>query len=279
MVGQEAANPLFSDADLDFIAGEAAPDASDREELKRRLAEDEEFRKTLIGDEKVLQRVLADEEAFLHLSPALYFEILLRNAARDMEASTHTMERTGRQNIPVFDTDEVIGLLGQPRVLDYLAHMLASFTRIQSYVIPVRVRRGVRRRVRYNDMDIDSLKRFATATDGEQRFGLYKRIADVCLYVTGVFPDYVLRDYRYPASGQVRPRTSGRVRRSIEEYEEEGRRFYRLAEEHPVARTLNLSDTFGLLRRHFIAARKPLSFIASNYLHSRKSQLFGAPVQ
>ncbi len=279
MAGPEAANPLISDTDLDFITGEAAPDAPDREELKRQLAEDGEFRTTLIGDEKVLQRVLADDEAFLYLSPALYFEILLRNAARDMEASTHTMERAGRQNIPVFDTDEVVGLLGQPQVLDYLAHMLASFTRIHSYVIPVRVRRGIRRRVRYNDMDIDSLKRFAAAAEGEQLFGLYKRIADVCLYVTGVFPDYALRDYRYPASGQVRPQTTGRVRRSIEEYEEEGRRFYRLAEEHPVAHSLNLSDTFGLLRRHFIAARKPLSFIASNYLHSRKSQLFGAPVQ
>jgi hypothetical protein len=128
-------------------------------------------------------------------------------------------------------------------------------------------------------MDIDSLKRFAAEAEGEQLFGLYKRIADVCLYVTGVFPDYVLRDHRYAASGQLRPRISGRVRRSIEEYEEEGRRYYRLAEAHPVARTLDLSDTFGLLRRHFIAARKPLSFIASNYLHSRKSQLFGAPVQ
>ncbi|MCH7705714.1 MAG: hypothetical protein IIB33_01540 [Chloroflexi bacterium] len=279
MAGPEAANPLLSDTDLDFIAGGAAPDAPGREALKRRLAEDEEFRQTVIGDEKVLQRVLTDEEAFLHLSPALYFEILLRNAARNMEASTHTMERAGRQNIPVFDTDEVVGLLSQPQVLDYLAHMLASFTRIQSYVIPVRVRRGVRRRVRYNDMDIDSLKRFAAVADGEQRFGLYKRIADVCLYVTGVFPDYALRDHRYAASGQVRPRTSGRVRRSIEDYEEEGRRFYLLAEEHPVARSLNLSNTFRLLRHHFIAARKPLSFIASNYLHSRKSQLFGAPVQ
>lgn len=279
MAGPEAANPLISDTDLDFIVGKPTPDAPDREALKRRLAEDNEFRTALIGDKKVLQRVLDDEEAFLHLSPALYFEILLRNAARDMEASTHTMERTGRQNIPIFDTAEVVGLLGQPQVLDYLAHMLASFTRIQSYVMPVRVRRGVRRRVRYNDMDIDSLKRFAAVADDEQRFGLYKRIADVCLYVTGVFPDYAVRDYRYAASGQVRPRTSGRVRRSIEDYEEEGRRFYLLAEEHPVARSLNLSNTFRLLRHHFIAARKPLTFIASNYLHSRKSQLFGAPVQ
>ena len=278
MATPERADQLFSDSDLAFIAGESARDAPGREGLNRRLAEDEEFRKELIGDEKLLQRVVTDEEAFLHLSPALYFEILLRNAARDMEALTHTMERAGRQNIPIFDTDEVLGLLRQPQVLAYLAQMLASFTRIQSYVIPVRVRRGVRRRVRYNDMDIDSLKRFAAVADGEQRFGLYKRIADVCLYVTGVFPDYAMRDHLYAASGRVRPRTSGRVRRSIEEYEEEGRLFYRLAEEHPVARSLNLSNTFGLLRHHFIAARKPLSFIASNYLHSRKRQLFGAPV-
>ena len=141
--------------------------------------------------------------------------------------------------------------------------------------MPVRVRKGIRRRIRNNDMDIDSLMRFCATADEEQRLGFYKRIADVCLFISGVFPDYTFSDYRYPASGQVRPQLSGRLRRNPEDYEREGRKFYGLAEEHPAARTLQLSDVFGILRQQFTSARKPLSFIAANYLHSRKHHLFG----
>ena len=77
-----------------------------------------------------------------------------------------------------------------PGVPEYLAAMLASFTRVESYVRPVRVRRGVWRKVRYNDMDVDSLLRFCAEADEQQRLRFYKRIADVCLFVTGIFRDY-----------------------------------------------------------------------------------------
>ena len=55
--------------------------------------------------------------------------------------------------------------------------------------------------------------------------------------------------------------------------------FYRLAEEHATARALELSEVFGLLRQQFVSARKPLSFIATRYLHSRKHHLFGVQTQ
>ena len=61
-----------------------------------------------------------------------------------------------------------------------------------------------------------------------------------------------------------------RARRTIEDYETEGRRFYRLAEEHPAARLMDLTDIFALLRENFTSARKPLAFIASRYLHSKR---------
>ena len=95
--------------------------------------------------------------------------------------------------------------------------MLASFTRVESYVRPVRVRRGVWRKVRYNDMDVDSLLRFCAEADERQRLRFYKRIADVCLFVTGIF-----RDYASSAGGVV---GAGRGRRTLEDYETEGRRF------------------------------------------------------
>ncbi len=166
--------------------------------------------------------------------------------------------------------------MSRSAVLDYLSKMLASFTRIQSSVTSVRVRRGIRRRVRHNDMDIDSLVRLCADADEPRRYQLYKRIADVCLFMSGVFPDHTYMDYNYASTGETRPTSMLGTRRSIEDYEREGRRFYGLAEEHPAARALELTDVFGLLREHFNSARKPLTFMATQYLHSSGHHLFGA---
>ena len=52
------------------------------------------------------------------------------------------MERRQRQKVLLFDTDQVIQLLEQRSVRDYLATMLASFTRVESVTVGVRVREG-----------------------------------------------------------------------------------------------------------------------------------------
>ena len=228
MAGSTQEGFRFSDADLDFVVGAAAPEAADKERLKRLVREDERFRESLVGDERVYQKLAGDDEVFVKISPPLYFEVLLRRALNDMRVATHTVERAGRQSIPVFDTPDVVEFLGRPGVVDYLAHMLASFTRIQSHVGLVRMRGGVRRRLRYNDMDIDSLVRLCATADENHRLSLYKRIADVCLFVSGIFPDYTLFDPRRPGTDRPASRSVGRLRRSLEDYESEGRRFYGL---------------------------------------------------
>ena len=268
--------PHFTEADLDFVINEAAPEATDKKRLMALVEVDEEFRSALIGDERLVERILTDEEAFLKISSALYFEILLRRALKELEAATHTVERSGRQSIPVFDSGEVVDLLARPEVLYYLAQMLASFTRIHSHVVSVRVRKGVRRRVRYNDMDIDSLIRLCATADEERRFDLYKRIADVCLFITGLFPDSTYSERRHRTAGQPRPSSARRGRRSLEEYEEAGRWFYGQAQQHPRAKILQLSEVFVLLRERFSSARKPLTYIATHYLHSRRHHPFGS---
>ena len=276
MMESKIGEPVFTEADLEFVVSEAAPGARNKQRLKQLVLNDEDFRKALVGDDKVFQRLMADEEVFVNISPALYFEILLLKAFKELEVATHTVEKVGNQSIPVFDTPEVAQVLARSEVLRYLAQMLASFTRIRSYVISVRVRKGIRRRIRYNDMDIDSLLHFCASVDEDQRFSFYKRIADVCLFVSSILPEHAPSRYNYPASSQIRPMRMSRLGRSLEDYEEEGRRFYGLVEEHPTARILKLSEVFGLLREHFNAARKPLNFIAAHYLHLRKHQLFGS---
>ncbi len=277
MLNPDTRWPNFTDKDLDFVVENAAPGAQNADALKQLVRSDPEFRAAMVGDKNLLDRVMSDEEIFLHISPSLYFEILLRQAYRELETITYTEEREGRASIPVFDTPEVIEFMERPGVVEYMASMMASFTRIHSYTVPVRVRKGIRRRVRYSDMDIDSLVKFASNADPEQRFGYYKRIADVCLFVSGVFPDSAQRGYGRMVGGATVPMTgSRRMRRTIEDYEREGRRFYALAEEHPAARALELTAVFGILRENFTSARKPLTFVATRFLHASRRKLFGA---
>lgn len=265
----------FTDADLDFLVSVVAPDVKDKAKLRQLIQQDEDFRDSFIGDKKTFRQVVADEELFLKISPRLYFEILLRKARKEMEAASHTIEIEGTKKIAVFDTKEVVELISRQPVLLYLAEMLSSFTKIESYSISYRVRKGIWRKIRFNDLDIDSLTRFCESVDEEHRLGFFKRIADICLFMLGVFPGYVQFSYRYPSTGELRPQQVGRVRRNATEYLEEGRKFYKLAAEHPAARTYGLSEVFWLFHANFHAAQKPLNFIAEHYLHYKKHSMFG----
>ncbi len=60
-----------------------------------------------------------------------------------------------------------------------------------------------------------------------------------------------------------------------EDYEQEGKKFYRLAAEHPSARELHLSDLFWTLHEDFQKVKKPLNYIAEHYLRHRRTRLFG----
>jgi len=225
---------------------------------------------------KLFQRIMSmDEETVTTtITPRFLFEILLRTAQRDLEGQAYTVERTATQRIPVFDGREVVSFLNNKAVLKYLADMLTSFTRIESFTLRVRVRKGIWRKIRFNDMDIDNLLRFCQSLDEEHRFSSYKRIADLCLFVLGMFPEYITMDYRYPSSSDARPRLFGRLRRSIEDYEEEGRRFYKLAEEHRDATLLDMVEVLHQLHNKFNLAKKPLNFISERYLQFRRENLF-----
>ena len=192
-----------------------------------------------------------------------------------MEEVGYTVERASNLKIPVFDTDDVVELLKGKPILFYLADMLSSFTKIESYVISFRVKGGLRKKVRFNDLDIPSLMSLCEVVSGSHKLAFYKRIADICLFILGIFPDYAERDSRYPFSGQLRPEVRGKVRITPEEYEEEGRKFYKLAAEHQSANILELSEVFRALHENFQKAKKPLNFIAEHYLHSMKHRFFG----
>ncbi len=265
----------LSENDLNFLIDVLSPEVGDRRHLRQILSEDEDFRNAFIQDERVVRRIVEDDTVFVRISPRLFFEILLRKAASDLKHESYTIERNGAMNIPVFDAGEVADLLSDDSILLYMADMLSSFTRVSSYSFSVRVKGNVWRKIRFNDMDIESLKSFSEVVDDEYQLALYKRIADICLFVLGFFPDYVDYNTRYPLSGEPRPAIAGIPRIALSEYEEEGRRYYKLAAEHETSREKHIDDLFWSLEENFNRARKPLTLIAERYLPRKTRELFG----
>ncbi len=274
MSSREFKKLRLSHQDLNFLVETASPEVTDKASLKRIIQEDVGFRNKYVSDEKVFRTVINDDQTLLKISPTLYFEILLRKAARDLSAASYTLEKTLTMSIPVFDTDDLVALLAEESLLAYLAEMLSSFTRIESYAVSFRIKKGVWRKIRFNDLDIRSLMSFCEIVDDFYRFGLYKRIADICLFMLGVFPEYTVRNYRYPLSGKLRPAGGSSPRINPEDYEKEGRRFYKLAAEHASARELKMEDVFWALHENFQKAKKPLNFINEHYLQYKRQMIF-----
>ena len=275
MVSKKFIRKEIGDRDLAILLEKTTQEVSDRWRLKEIIENDSDFRNAFFTDEKLFQRLMADDETLVRLTPAIFFEILLRNAEKKIGERSYTLERTGRLTIvPVFDAKDTIDLLQNDELLLYLAHMLSTFTRVESYTYTFRIGPSVWRKIKFNDMDIESLIQFTGAVDKEYRFGLYKRIGDVCLFLMGIFPDFIAAEHRYPVTQKLRPVLAGRPRLAPSEYEKRGRQYYGMAAKQPSAAEFELDSVLWTLHERFKNACKPLTFIAGHYLSHKVNYLF-----
>ncbi len=265
----------FSSGDIHFLVSTVNPDLLSKIES---LSADSEFIESMMeqGSVKVLHRImlLDENELTVSITPRFLFDILLRTARFELKNRGYTVERSSSMKVPVFDSREVVDFMENREIIRYLADMLASFTKIQSYTIPIRVRKGFWRRIRFSDMDIDSLMRYCQTVEEESRFRTYKRIADLCLFLLGIFPEHVTPVLSSSFPGQTGSRMFGRMRRSAQEYAEEGRRFYKLAAEHRDSSKAGLTGVMLRLCEQFDLARKPLNYISENLIQFRKGKIF-----
>jgi hypothetical protein len=260
--------------DLRFLVETLMPGYSDQEEAVALLATDDEMIGRMLDEDRLFERIAGQDEILVRISPWLFFTVLLRRARRDLEREAFTVEQRARQKVVLFDADQVTDLLADEAVLDYLASMLASFTRVQNVTVRYRVRPGIWRRYRTSELDVDGMIRAAERMEEPLRFDPYRRIGDVCLFLSGMFPEYIVSQYRYPYSGQLRPAVRGRMVVTREDYERHGQAFYRLAAEHEVAHMEGLDTVLETLSERFILAEKPLHFLANRYLQLTKGKLF-----
>ena len=288
LVGSEYAGHL-TDADLRLLASVAAEDTGPAVDAS-----------SLRGDPEALLRLLEHPGAFravlgrpgeaVPASPFLVFAVAVQRAAAELASAGHVPERTGpRQRVPLFDAPALRDFLAAPARRLFLAELLASFTRVASGRYRARVGGRMRTR-RFSELDPVRLAGLLEAVPPAERPGVYRRLGDVTLFLTGVFPDYatthalgpvnaarLLRAARLPAAqlpGAQQDRLAGPP--GIEFWEHLGARWYRAARDLAPVTTARLT-VVGEVADRFRQARRVLNHVTDQYLFPSGNPWFAQP--
>lgn len=157
-------------------------------------------------------------------------------------------------------------LLQNKDVRAYLARMLASFTRVDSTTVVYRAR-GLTYQRHFSELDFDDVLELAGLVELPYRYDFYKRLADISLFITGIFPEYMgsAIPNRYIGRGGCR---------TIQDYEEEGRRYYDLASTYDEAREQGLDHVLSKFAEKFTTIRKPLNYLSENFIYNYRGKWF-----
>ncbi len=288
IVGSGYADHL-TDADLELLVtvsgwlAEPAPSAAGA-----RLRSQPEQLPGLIGDPRMFQAVFGPEDPAGRAtlaSPFLIFAVAVHRAAAELESMDHVPERSGpRQRVPLFDAPELRDFLGSPARRLFLAELLASFTRAAGGQYRAVVRGRPRAR-RFSELDLARMAGQLETVPEADRPGVYRRLGDVALFLTGVFPDYAVAHALGPVSAtrllraaQVPPRQHEQLTAApaIDLFEYLGARWYRVAWSLAPARTARLAVVADVADR-FRQARRVLNHIADRCLFPAGNPWFAPP--
>jgi hypothetical protein len=129
-------------------------------------------------------------EPFVAASPFLTFAVAVHRTGAHLEHASFVNEWIGpRQRIPVFNVAQLRELLAEPVRRFFLVELLASYTHVASGVTWERTRRGWRRR-RFSELDPVRLAGLLEVVAPAEQAGVYRRLGDLALFLTGVFPDH-----------------------------------------------------------------------------------------
>ncbi len=245
--------PLYADADVALVLHAVVPARGVRGRLGDAFREDREIREGILVSDRLAEAVLHAEEPLLRVSPLLFFSILVARVRRDLSLRRFTVEGVGRR-VAVFDAGAALALLTKPHVFDYLVLLLVSFVHVRWVTLAVVDDRGRPRSLRFDTLDLDRLIQAAALAAEPERYSAYQRVADLCLFTIGVFPE------RLRATGG---RSAAAVRA---EWIDNGARFYRLASRHRTAHELRMDGVLAELADNFNLAAKPLNVLSERYL-------------
>jgi hypothetical protein len=228
------------------------------------------------------------EDPLVLASPFVAFAILLAHTPALLKELAFVPERIGsRRSVPVFEVEPLRELVGDPLRRLFLADLLASYTHVASGAIWVKSRRGWRHR-RFSELDPAQFAELILTVPPDQRLVLYRRLGDLSLFLSGVFPDYaeahplapiaVERLRRALAVGQrlgERPiESSVPDLGALAQLESIGRRSYTLAWEATLHRHLGFTPALAYIAEHFRHARMVLNFLTDGYLFQHRERWF-----
>jgi hypothetical protein len=279
----------LSSADLEFIWETVAPRGDPRRGLSF-LSQEPELVERLLDDERLFRRLSpwleegrtpgereirpGNASPLVRLTPYFLFQILLRQARRELGSASYTVEWAGsRQRVPVFDAPVLFRALEDPLRLAYLAELLASFSRVQGATVWYR-QGGRLRKLRVHEMDPASLEKLLELSAPEDRFFLCRRLGDSVLFLAGIFADHVGRAAHGPTPVLPFLPSLPPGLAAIEALDEKGRHYYHLAAEHPRARPSGLQSLLESLAGEFRQVRRVLNYLGDRYINRFRQSWF-----
>src|SRR5712691_8189528 len=211
-------------------------------------------------------------DPLLRGSPFLLFAVLVHRVVRDLGQASFVEEWVGpRQRVPVFDTGSLRDFGADPLRRLFLAELLASYTNVASGSTMIKTSRGWRRR-RFSELDPIRLIELAELVPEADRPSVYRRLGDLSLFLSGIFPDYAgerliaERERRRLelALGGAPDRERSERCDGIWLLEQLGRRAYRIA--HRAADRGSGTSLLADVSEQFAAARRLLNFLTDRYL-------------
>lgn len=287
LVGSGYADHL-TDADLGLLASVTQGAGGSGAAAAAWLRAHPEHLPGLIGDPRVFRAVFGpgEQDARAALaSPFLIFAVAVHRAAAELESMDHVPERSGPgQRVPLFDAPDLRDFLDSPARRLFLAELLGSFTRAAGGQYRAVVRGRPRAR-RFSELDLARMAATLDTVPEADRPGVYRRLGDVALFLTGVFPDYAVAHALGPVSAarllraaQVTPRQHEQLTAApaIDLFEYLGARWYRVAWSLAPARTARLAVVAEVADR-FRQARRVLNHIADRCLFPAGNPWFAPP--
>jgi hypothetical protein len=264
----------LTDPDLSLLAtaGDTFDIRRDPDAIETALNSPALFR-TLFGQ--------SGRDPLLQGSPFLLFAVLVHRASRDLDQASFVEEWVGpRQRVPVFDVSGLRDFGAHPLRRFFLSELLASYTHVASGSVMVQTSRGWRRR-RFSELDPVRLVELAELLPEAERPSVYRRLGDLSLFLTGVFPDYaaerlvVARERRQLERAlEAGDREDAERRDGVWLLEHLGRRAYRIAQRSADRRTM-MAGVLGEVSENFAAARRMLNFLTDRYLFPLRQRWFG----
>jgi hypothetical protein len=270
---------LLTRSDVEALAGAAGVDLS-----RPALAADPDRLGRALAAEATYQALFGPEAPTTGISPMLVFAVVVHRGANEVATVGHVPERVGfRVLVPVFDGQRLAAYATSAAHRLFVVELLGSFTRVLSGRRWER-RAGHWRKRRFSELEPTDLAQLVAETPAPERAGVYRRLGDLSLFLTGVFPDHAARTTLSAIEIERLLRSIPRRARPevITELERVdglgavlnalGPRWYRLAARHVLVP--RLGDDLDRVADDFDLTRRFLVFLADRYLFARRQWLF-----